>query len=308
MNMKQYLYIILLFSTFLSRAQQDAQYNLYQFNPLLINPAYAGAKDVLTLNAAVRNQWSGFDGAPRTTVLSGHAPVLKNKLGLGMTVINDRLGPRNMVAAYAHAAYILRLNRRTKLSCGINAGYNRYQFNYSKLTFFDATESQVNVQQNQNYGLLDINGGLYLKASSYFIGLSATHLTAPSIYDLADPNNSKFIYRLRNHLFLTAGKSFIINQNVIFAPTILLKAVSNTGVLDINFNFLLFKKLWLGAFVRSNYGPGFLLQYYVNSQLKLAYSFDSGSNDARKLGASHEVMIGFEFSKNKSRTVNPRFL
>lgn len=306
--MKHYISVFLLFVVLLSHAQQDAQYNLYQFNPLVINPAYAGAKDVLSLTAAVRNQWSGFDGAPRTMVLTGHAPIVNKNLGVGMTVINDKIGPRNMIGAYAHIAYILKLNRQTKLSFGLNAGYNRYQFNYNQLSLIDPSESPVNLQQNQNHGVLDINGGLYLKASSYFIGLSATHLTAPSVYDIADPNNNKFAYRLRNHLFLTAGKSFIVNENVIFAPTILLKTVTNTAMVDINFNFLLYKKLWLGAFLRSGYGPGFLMQYYVSNQLKVAYSFDTGLNDAKKLGASHEVMIGFDFSGNKSRTVNPRFL
>ncbi len=305
--MRHFLIFVFLFAVLCTQAQQDPQYNLYQFNPIVINPAVAGSKDVLSVVASVRNQWSGFDGAPKTTVLTGHLPVMNKSMGLGGTLINDKMGPRNTIGVYVNYAYILKLNRATKLSFGINAGYNRYQFNYSKLTF-NTNEAPVDLSQKQNHGVLDINGGLYLKANSFFVGFSATHLTAPSVYDFSDPNASNFSYRLKSHLFLTAGKSFVINENVIFAPTILVKSVTNTMMADINLNCFLFKKLWLGAFFRSAYGPGFLMQYYVTNQLKAGYSFDSGLKDARKLGASHEIMIGFDFSGNKAKTVNPRFL
>jgi len=305
--MKHYLFILLLFAAFFGTAQQDAQYSLYQFNPLIINPAYAGARDVLSVVASVRNQWTGFDGAPRTNVLSAHMPILNKSMGVGLTVINDKIGPRNTAGAYANVAYILKLTRSTKLSFGLNAGYNRYQFNYSKLSF-NTNENSVDLTQAQNHGVFDLNGGLYLKANSYFVGLSVSHLTSPMVYNLADAKGSFYNYDLRRHLFLTAGKSFIVNENVVFAPTVLVKNVTNTTTVDLNINFFLYHKLWLGAFYRSGYGPGFLLQYYATKQLKVGYSFDTGLKGARQLGASHEVMISFDFSGSKAKTLNPRFL
>jgi len=77
---------------------------------------------------------------------------------------------------------------------------------------------------------------------------------------------------------------------------------------DLNFNFFIYSKLWLGVFFRSAYGSGFLMQYYITNKFRVAYSFDSGARDARRLGASHEVMIGFDFSGTKSKMLNPRFL
>lgn len=305
--MKHYIFIVLLFGNMLFKAQQDAQYNLYQFNPILINPAYAGAKDVLSVNASVRNQWSGFDGAPRTACLSGHMPLMKKNIGVGMTIISDKMGPRNVTGAYANFAYILKLDRKTKLSFGLGAGYNRYQFNYNKLSFISA-EVPVDLSQTQNHGALDINAGVYLKGSTYFAGLSASHLTKPSLYEFADGNSNNFAYRLRNHLFFTAGKAFVIDDNVVFAPTILVKNVTNTTSFDINFNVFLYQKVWVGLFLRGGYGPGFLAQYYVSNKLKIGYSYDTGLKDARRLGAAHEVMIGFDFSGSKVKTINPRFL
>lgn len=305
--MRHYFLIAIMYCVLFGKAQQDAQYNLYQFNPLIINPAFAGARDVLSVACSVRNQWSGFEGAPRTNVLSGHMPVLNKNLGLGLTIINDQLGPRNTLGTYANMAYILKFNRTTKLSFGLNVGYNRYQFNYSKLSFY-TNENSVDLTQTQNHGALDINGGLYFKASSYFVGLSVSHLTKPTLFNLTDAAGANYNYQLRRHIFLTAGRSFVLNENLIFAPTVLIKNVLNKTLIDLNLNFFIKQKLWLGAFYRSGYGPGFLLQYYVSKQLKLGYSFDSGLKDARKLGATHEIMLSFDFLGTKSKTINPRFL
>jgi hypothetical protein len=105
------------------------------------------------------------------------------------------------------------------------------------------------------------------------------------------------------------GKSFKINDNFIFAPTIMIRSVNGKGNGDVNLNFFLAKKVWLGVFFRGGYGPGFLAQYYITNKFRVAYSFDSGMKDARRLGASHEVMLGFDFGKeNKSKVVSPRFL
>lgn len=299
--------LFLLVQVLCAKAQQDAQYNLYQFNPLLINPAYAGARDALTIAASVRSQWTGFDGAPKTNCLSVHSPVFAKKLGVGLTVISDKMGPRTTTGAYANIAYILKLDRKTKLSFAVGAGYNRYQFGFSKLTF-NSTEIPANFSQDQSKGVLDLNGGFYLRGSGYFIGISATHLNGATIYNYADAASNSYRYQLGTHLFITAGKSFIINNDFIFAPTILLKTTSGAVTGDINMNCLLYKKLWLGVFYRTGYGPGGLLQYYVTNSLKVGYSYDSGLKDARRLGGSHEVMIGFELSTPKSKMINPRFL
>ena len=306
---KIYLFICLAILTLTGNAQQDPQYNLYQFNMMIINPAYAGARDGLSIIASNRQQWVGFDGAPKTTCLSIHTPVFKRKLGIGLTVVNDIMGPRNVSSIYGNVAYILKINRKMRLSFGLNAGYNRYQFNFSKITF-DAAEVPSQLLQNQTKNKLDINTGLYLRTNTFFVGLSSTHITSPSIYDYkVDTAGAKsFAYHLRTHIFLTGGYSFKLNEDVIFAPTVLVKQVNGVFGADLNLNFFMFKKVWLGAFFRAGYGPGALLQYYVTKKFRVAYSYDTGILDARRLGGSHEIMIGVDFPGPKTRMMNPRFL
>lgn len=310
--MRKHIFI-LLFSVVggLVVAQQDPQYNLYQFNPLIINPAYAGARDGLSIVANVRNQWVGFDGAPKTSVISGHMPVLNKNVGIGFTLIGDRMGPRSMMGFSGNFAYILKLNNKWKLSMGVNAGYNRYQFNYADITFKNIDNSGASLGRFTD-GAPDFNFGAYLKSKSFFMGISLTHLGANNLFTI-DMNDTMFkgdlSYRLRTHNFITIGKSWVVNENLVFAPTMALRSVKDgQGNLDLNFNFFIYKKLWLGMFLRIPYGPGFLLNYYVTPKCKLGYSYDTGLKDQRRLGPSHEVTIGFDFLGQRSKIISPRFL
>lgn len=304
--------IIILSGVFLSEgmeAQQDPQYNLYQFNQMVINPAYAGSRDGISAVASNRQQWVGFDGAPKTTCASVHGPILNKNLGLGLTLVNDMMGPRNVTSVYGNFAYILKLTPKMRLSFGLNAGYNRYQFNFDKIGFKD-TEVPSQLLTSINKGTLDINGGLYLKAKSFFVGFSATHINTPTVYSYTADNAllGKFSYRLGTHMFLTAGYSFVLDKDLVFAPTILVKAVGNSMSMDVNANFFLYKKMWLGVFYRNGYGPGGLISYYITNQFRVGLSYDTGLKNATRLGPSFEGMIGFDIAGSKSKIINPRFL
>jgi type IX secretion system PorP/SprF family membrane protein len=287
-------------------AQQDPQFNMYQFNQMIINPAYAGARDGISVVANVRNQWTGIDGAPRTNCLSIHGPILKKHLGIGLTVINDQMGPRNWTAVYGNLAYIARITNTWKLSFGLNAGYSRYQFDFTKLTMKN-NENLTFFSQTQTIGQLDLNSGIFLRNNSFFAGLSATHINNQPLYITSDSTGRTFGYLANTHMFFTMGKSFSFSENLIFAPTVMVRA-GGRGTADLNLNFFLFKKVWLGVFYRGRFGPGFLMQYYITDKLRAGYSYDTGILDARRLGATHELMLGFDISGNKSKVISPRFL
>lgn len=290
-------------------AQQDPQLNMYQFNQMLINPAFAGSKDAIAVVASNRQQWAGFAGAPQTTGFSIHMPIASKNVGVGLTILNDKIGARKTMGFYGNAAYILKLSRKAKLSFGLNAGYNQYQFDFSMLTQREA-EVPSQLLQNQNRGVLDINGGLYFKLQGFYAGISASHINNPKVFSVtADSVSGGFVYRANMHLYYSIGKSYVVNKDLVIAPTLLIKQVNNTYTADFNVNALLNKKLWVGVFYRTSYGPGGLLQYYISDRFRVGYSYDGGLGTARNLGGSHEVMIGFDYSKGKQKNIsNPRFL
>ncbi|HCQ76363.1 MAG TPA: hypothetical protein DIV44_06090, partial [Leeuwenhoekiella sp.] len=87
------LLMVFLLSYSLGIAQQDPQYTQYMYNPLVINPAYAGNRGVTSILLLHRSQWVGLDGAPSTQNLSVHSPIGLGKVGLGFSLVNDVLGP-----------------------------------------------------------------------------------------------------------------------------------------------------------------------------------------------------------------------
>jgi type IX secretion system PorP/SprF family membrane protein len=220
------------------------------------------------------------------------------------------MGPRNVTSIYGNFAYILKLTNTTKLSFGLNAGYNRYQFNFDKIDWkVDEVASQL--YNNQTKGALDINGGLYLKSKTFFLGISASHLNNPSVYAFNSSSigaPSSVSYRLRTHLFVSIGNSFVINDNLIFSPTALLKFVDGKFNADINMNFFIHRVFWVGGFYRTGFGPGMLVQYYITNKLRVGLSYDTGLKAASRLGSSFEAMFGFDFGNGKAKMINPRFL
>jgi type IX secretion system PorP/SprF family membrane protein len=311
-----YIYIICLSSAKII-AQQDPQYSLYQFNQMSINPAYAGAREAIAVVMDMRKQWVSFPGAPTTIDLTVHSPILNNKVGVGLNILSDQIGARSVTGIYGNFAYIAKLNNRLKLSFGLRAGYLNYNYNYSKVTYKDGNIAPEADNTKANSGNLDMDAGLFLKSNSFFFGFSITHLNSAiynfSNYTSVPTSTSTAInytnsYQLNPHQFIVLGKSFAVNENFLIAPSFMLKSVSTKQTVDFNLNFFIKKRVWLGVYVRQGFGPGFLAQFYVNDKLRIGYSYDTGLGSKRVLGASHEIMLGFDFKKYQSKSVTPRFL
>jgi type IX secretion system PorP/SprF family membrane protein len=70
-------------------AQQNSQYTQYMYNTVIINPAYAGNRGVLSINSFYRTQWIGIERAPKTISLSLNTPIGIGGVGLGFSVVQD---------------------------------------------------------------------------------------------------------------------------------------------------------------------------------------------------------------------------
>ena len=84
-NMKKiyFLAVLTLFTLVDVSAQQDPHYTQYMYNLSVINPAYAGSKEALSMGLLYRKQWVDIEDAPTTATFFGHLPVGKN-VGVGL--------------------------------------------------------------------------------------------------------------------------------------------------------------------------------------------------------------------------------
>lgn len=302
-------YIFFLLTALVGSAQQDPQYSQYMFNQVVINPAYAGSKEALNVTGVFRKEWVNVNGSPQTNNLSISGPLKAKKIGLGAHVVQETIGPKKWLSAYADYCYRIQLGSG-KLSMGLSTGIVSYNFNSAMLDLSDQNEPVLYSNANNRSLKFDMSAGLYYYSRTFFVGVSATHLTSPKLFSTTAQSQTVSFYNLDKHMFVTAGKAFTINDNLVFSPSVMIKTVMGKNLsLDMNANFLIKDKFWLGLSGRTNRSLVALAQYLVTDKLKIGYSYDYGLKGITKSSnGSHEIVLSYDFRTGKSRIVTSRFL
>ena len=315
---------ICLLCTF-AKAQQLPHYTQYVLNSFIINPAVAGIENYTDVKISHRHQWVGIDGAPVTTYLTIHGPLKKSDYdretatgfhysnenprgsaywqdyqkadphaGIGLTILNDRTGPLNRFSALGTYSYHLGIGPKTSLAMGVSAGVKSITLNASKLNFDVPIDPAVSGGGYLNKFSPDMNIGLWLYSSNYFVGLSFQNVF-PSKLKYAQDSVKLDGGKLVPHTFLTAGYKIFVSDDVTFLPSGLLKYVSGSPVsFDINTKFQYRDLIWLGASFRYQDSWAGMLGININNSVNISYSHDitvSNLNTVTK--GSHEIMVGF---------------
>lgn len=277
--------------------------NQYILNPVTINPAYTGNRGVLNIAAFYRRQWVGITGSPQTMTLAADAPVLNSKLGLGLMIVNDKIGVTRETRFMTSYAYRMGLGNGD-LSLGLGAGLLATNTAWSDLVVLDPGDEYYLID-SRVFIVPDFSFGAYYSNQSYFAGFSIPKLLGYKF----DFDRNKYSLKVEpkhyNYLFHT-GYMFDLNQKTKFFPSALVSFSPGEKLLyDINAHFSMFDRLWLGASYRSNRSVAGLIQFAVNNQFKIAYSydFDFGTLGSYSTG-SHEIMLRYEF-RYKVDVVNP---
>ena len=285
-----------------SNAQQDPQYTDYMFNTLTVNSAYAGSRGHLTATGLHRTQWVGLDGAPTTQSFSVESPVGKN-VGLGVVLVNDRLGPSDEFYLDANFSYTINLNNDSRLSFGIKGGGRMLNIDWTRGSY----QEQENVfQQNiENKFLPTIGAGVYWHSNNSYIGLSVPNFLTDEHYD----GVQNAIAAERLHYFLIAGKVFDLSPRIKFKPAFLGKFVVGAPIIaDLSANFMFDDTLRLGLAYRWDDSVSGLLGLQVGPKLMIGYAYDATTTRLRNFNSgTHEIMLRFELRSREKQLKSPRF-
>jgi type IX secretion system PorP/SprF family membrane protein len=289
-----------------AQAQQDVQFTQYMFNGLAINPAYAGSRDVFSVTGLFRTQWTGIEGAPVTQTLSGHLPIVKDRIGLGLTLVNDKIGITNNFSMIGSYAFRIRFNTGV-LAMGIQAAITQFRANFTDVRFsIDPTSSDPAFDQDINKTLPNFGTGLYYYTDRFYAGLSVPQLIN---WDLSDGNISSA--RQSRHIFATAGYVFDVSPTVKIRPSLLAKYVSGAPFsVDVNANVWLFDRFALGASYRVGDAVNVLAEARISNNISVGYAYDLTLTELRKYNSgSHEIMLRVEFGvgKDKTKILTPRY-
>lgn len=287
-------------------AQQDPQYTHYMYNTVNINPAYAGNRGALSILGLHRTQWVGLEGAPRTNAFSVHTPFQNSKLGLGIGVINDRLGVIEENTINVDVSYTIDLNRRnSKLSFGIKGALNLLNVEYSRLHQFNPDDPLLAVNI-ENEASPNIGAGVYWHNEKTYLGLSVPSFLENTRFENGSVYSSM---NQRLHFFLIGGHVFELNPTLKFKPAFLMKAVKGAPLqADVSANFLIHDRFTLGAAYRWDAAWSGLVGFQITDGLFIGYSYDAETTRlARYNNGSHELFIRFELFKKYNRVNSPRF-
>lgn len=283
-------------------AQQRVQFTQYMFNGLVINPAYAGAEEALSLTFIQRKQWSKIEGSPSTQSFSGHSLFKKKQLGLGGMIINDKIGVHRNITALASMAYHLKVGELSYLSMGVQAGIHSKKSNYGSLAG-NITDPKL-YDASVSYTAFDMGMGLYFRSPRLHVGISAPELL-PESFSLNDTTS----VRLSNVNFFVFSKYRItVSDHIDVEPSVLLKYLKGIPLsYDINFNLIYRKVLTLGLSYRKKESIDFMLKAQLTPQLQFGYSYDFAIGEVSRLSnGSHELMLNYVFKYTQSKVISPR--
>lgn len=297
--------VLLLFSTTIY-AQQDAMFTHYMFNTLAINPAYAGSRDALTLTALHRSQWVGIAGAPMTQTLTAHTPFKKDNIGIGISLMNDKIGPINNTSLYFDFAYRIKLDPKSTLSMGLKGGLNFLNAKLNQLNLDETNDmsfQMAGASVAPNFGF-----GLYYTRDRFYAGISTPRLLQNNLKPGA---TSTIALREKRHYFMIAGYQFKLNEQFDFKPTTFVKVTAGVPIeVDLTASFIWNKILHFGAMFRTGDAFGVLAGYNITEQLFFSYAFDwsYGLQTVRYHGGSHELMLRYDFIMVSSQKIrSPRY-
>ena len=283
-------------------AQQDPQYTQYMYNMNVVNPAYAGSKESLSLTGLYRKQWSGLDGAPETFTLSIHSPV-GEKVGLGLSAIKDELGPVKETNVYADFSYTLDLSASLKLALGVKAGVTFHDVGLTGLELIHPGDPFFSENIDNTYP--NVGAGAFLYADNFYVGLSAPNLIK-SVH--LDENGLKYGSE-ELHYFATAGYIFDINDNFKLKPSVMVKSSFDAPVsFDANLNALFFERFEIGGSYRLDDSFSGVVGFQISPMLRVGYAYDHITSDLSAItSASHEVILTFDLYFKKKVLRSPRF-
>lgn len=285
-----------------ANAQQDPQYTQYMYNMNVVNPAYAGSKESLSITALYRNQWSGFDGAPETFTFSAHSPF-GDKVGLGLSAIKDELGPISETNVFVDFSYTLQLSEMFKLALGVKAGATFHDVGLSNLELQDPSDPFF--QNNINNTYPNVGAGAFLYTENFYLGLSVPNLLN-SVH--LDENGLKFGSET-NHYFATAGYVFQVSENVKLKPSVMVKSAFDAPIsYDGNLNALFYEKFEIGASYRLDDSFSGMVGFQATPNIRIGYAYDSVMSDLDAVAsASHEIILTFDLFFNKRSLRSPRY-
>jgi len=311
-------------------AQQDAMFTKYMFNSLVFNPGYAGSSEFLSVGVLHRSQWVGIDGAPVTQSVTAHTPLKNDRVGVGLSLINDQIGPTNNLGANLSYAYRIPLGDNAKLSIGLQAGVENYRADFTGVDIQNPDDEAF--ENNMNVWLPNFGGGIYYYSKYFYAGLGVPHLIENDLRPGNSITTGIYARQVRHYYFHSGLALPLKGDALIFKPSVLVKTLGLIPSKDTNFQdigaphefdidlSLLFQEtLWIGASFRSAFNAfgeektssfdsaDLWMSYLLSNGMRIGVAYDYSLQGLQNYSdGSFELFVGWDFKINEKEIVTPR--
>lgn len=284
-------------------AQQEPMFTQYIFDPISINPAYSGTNNMLSVNALTRLQWVGLEGAPKTFSLSSHMPVEGRNIGLGVTLLSEKVGPVNNTFFTINYAYHLQFNNALTLSMGLKGGISSYKVDLTGLDINDTEDPQF--ENNEKKISPNLGFGFFLYEHRYYVGFSVPKLIQTKV----DEEYATDERQLKRHYYIFGGYNWRIDKDWVLKPSLLTKFVVGAPVSnDITIRALYMDLVGAGLMYRIGDAMGLFVYGNVYKQLNIGYGYEYSLNGLSGVNSgTHEIRLTYDFDVSKSKRKIFRF-
>ncbi len=284
----------------LALGQQQTLYTNYLMNQYLYNSAYAGVEDGTQFNIGYRNQWVGFDGAPKTFMLSGYGKLKKKpNMALGALIMTEQIGLLQKTNFYVSYSYHLKINKKAAINFGLGIGGIQHKLRVYDAKPYDHDDSFLRSDVLRALSF-DANAGFYFYTKNFFLGFSDQHMINSKLYwDNSTGRNT-------THFYAYTGYNFHLNKTWVIQPTILARTNSPAPYqLEYNARIIYDDMIWAGFSYRHTSSACFMIGCKIDNQLSFAYSYDITLSALKKYSTgSHEIVVSYliPFKKKKSKS------
>jgi type IX secretion system PorP/SprF family membrane protein len=296
---RPFIIVALLFFAWNADAQEDPNFSQYMNNNLVINPGYAGSRDLVCISGVSRLGMVGFKGAPKTNVFSINAPIKILKGGIGLNITNETFAYDKNLSLHGIYSYTFDLEQG-KIGLGTNLGFINKGLDVKDGWIgsngsTDITSDGSIPKTKENTMAFDMGLGVYYRTDLLFFGLSAMHLTSPK-YD-----NDKA--RISRHFYLTAGYILSMTNPLFeFQPSVMIGSTGGSNVYDLNGLLIYNKRIWGGISYRLSSAIVGMFGLELKNGLRIGYSYDFNTTDLMKYNSgTHELTLGYSFSLEKEK-------
>jgi type IX secretion system PorP/SprF family membrane protein len=279
------------------------------YNTININPGYAGSREAMSVFAMHRTQWVGLDGAPITNTASVNTPINGSNVGLGVSIINDRIGPSDENNIAIDFSYSINTSDRYKLSFGLKASANLLNIDFNKLSQYDqndyAFQTNIDNKFSPNIGV-----GFYLHSDNTYVGLSAPYLLETKHFDrYAATGANSHVAKENINLYLIAGHVLDLSYNVKFKPSLLTKYVQGAPLqVDLSTNFMFNDKFVAGLAYRWSAAVSAMVGFQASDSWFIGYGYDLETTRLSNYNSgSHEIFLRYELFNKYTKIISPRF-